>query len=97
MSWKVRHEGSPRAVEGLTPEQVLEGLRDGHWAPTDEVIGPQDAGWVRLEDHPQFAEAAEELEPEPASAHVDEVEESARSGFLNALTRQQAKAAIVSP
>ena len=71
MSWKIRHEGSPRHLEGLTLTQVVEGLRDGQWEPTDEVMGPADAAWVRIEDHPQFAEVAADLEP-PPKAHPDE-------------------------
>ncbi len=72
MSWKVRHEGSPRAVEGLTPGQIAQGLMDGHWEPTDEVMGPQDSEWVAIENHPVFADAALDLEPPPAKAHDDE-------------------------
>lgn len=72
MSWKVRHEGSPRAVEGLTPEQIAQGLLDGHWEPTDEVRDTTVGRWVALEDHPQFAEAAAEVEPPPRKEHPDE-------------------------
>src|SRR5437588_1857632 len=70
MTWKVREEGSPRVREGLTLEQVLEGLEDGEWSPTDEVRGPDDADWTRFENHPKFAEAVA-LEPLPAG-HDDE-------------------------
>ena len=38
MSWKIRHEGSPKAVENLTLDQIIEGLQDGLWEVTDEVI-----------------------------------------------------------
>ncbi len=72
MSWKVRHEGSPRAVDGLTPGQVAQGLLDGRWEPTDEVMGPQDQQWTALENHPQFAEVALEVEPPPAKPYDDE-------------------------
>jgi biopolymer transport protein ExbD len=72
MSWKVRHEGSPQAVEGLTPGQIAQGLADGRWEPTDEVMGPQDQGWVAIENHPVFAEAAMDLEPPPAKPREDE-------------------------
>src|SRR5205807_2436851 len=71
-SWKVRHEGSPRAVEGLTPGQIAQGMLDGHWEPTDEVMGPQDGAWVALENHPQFADVALELEPPVGKPHDDE-------------------------
>jgi biopolymer transport protein ExbD len=72
MSWKIRHEGSPRAIEGLTLPQVLDGLRDGLWEPTDEVLGPQDRAWTALERHPETADTAADLEPPPPPAHDDE-------------------------
>ena len=58
MSWKIRHEGSPKFLQGLTLAQVVAGLRDGQWAPTDEVMGPQDSASVPIEDHPQLLTAA---------------------------------------
>jgi biopolymer transport protein ExbD len=61
MSWKIRHEGSPRAMEGLSAQQVVEGMQDGLWEATDEVMGPQDRDWVAIESHPQFAEVVEEI------------------------------------
>jgi biopolymer transport protein ExbD len=72
MTWKIRHQGSPRSIEGLTVPQVVEGLQEGLWETTDEVMGPQDAGWTALENHPQFAEAAAELEPLGPPPHEDE-------------------------
>jgi biopolymer transport protein ExbD len=72
MTWKIRHEGSPRSIDGLSLEQVLEGLRDGQWEPTDEVQGPDDAAWVAIENHPQLAEAAADLEPPPPRTYDDE-------------------------
>jgi biopolymer transport protein ExbD len=71
-AWKVRHEGSPRSIEGLSLPQVLEGLQDGRWEPTDEVMGPQDGDWQAIENHPQLAEVAADLEPPPAPVHDDE-------------------------
>jgi biopolymer transport protein ExbD len=72
MSWCIRHEGSPQAVEGLSAQQVLEGMADGLWESTDEVKGPSDPGWVALEAHPTFAEAAAEIEPRPDQHYDDE-------------------------
>src|SRR5262245_16889046 len=72
MSWKIRHEGSPRSMEGLELAQIIVGLRDGLWEPTDEVMGPQDRQWVAIENHPQLAQVAADLEPPPARAHPDE-------------------------
>jgi biopolymer transport protein ExbD len=71
-TWKIRHEGSPRAVENLTLAQVLEGLQDGLWEATDEVMGPGDASWVAIENHPQLAEVAADLEPPPQRTYDDE-------------------------
>jgi biopolymer transport protein ExbD len=72
MTWKIRHEGSPQAIDGLTATQVIEGLQDGLWEPADQVMGPEDLDWVALENHPQFADLAAELEPQPARHHEDE-------------------------
>jgi biopolymer transport protein ExbD len=72
MTWKIRHEGSPRSIEGLTLAEVLEGLQDGLWEPTDEVQGPDDAAWVAIENHPLLAEVAAEFEPPPPRTYDDE-------------------------
>jgi biopolymer transport protein ExbD len=72
MTWNVRHEGSPRSVQGMTLAQIIVGLRDGLWEPTDEVMGPQDRSWVSIEAHPQLAAVAAELEPPVAPSHPDE-------------------------
>jgi biopolymer transport protein ExbD len=71
MSWQVRHEGSPRTIDGLTLQQVLDGLAEGQWEPTDEVRGPGDADWQPLGDHPRTADAALDVEPPPPD-HGDE-------------------------
>ena len=72
MTWKVRHQGSPRSIEGLSRSQVVAGLQDNLWEPTDEVMGPDDPQWVAIENHPKFAEAAMDLEPPPRPVHEDE-------------------------
>jgi biopolymer transport protein ExbD len=72
MTWKIRHQGSPRSIEGLTLAQVLEGLQVGLWEPTDEVMGPQDQQWVAIENHPQLAEVAADIEPPPSRTYDDE-------------------------
>ena len=71
-TWKIRHEGSPRSVDNLTLAQILEGLQDGLWEATDEVMGPNDAAWVAIENHPQLAEVAADLEPPPQRTYDDE-------------------------
>jgi biopolymer transport protein ExbD len=65
MSWKVRHEGSPRTIDNLSPGQIAQGLEEGLWEPTDEVQGPNDSTWVPIESHPVFAEVAEDLDLTP--------------------------------
>ena len=60
MSWRLRHEGSPRELGDLSLPQIVEGLRDGAWVPTDEVKGPSDQSWQAIENHPALAEIAEE-------------------------------------
>jgi biopolymer transport protein ExbD len=62
MSWKVRHQGSPCTVEGLTPEQIAQGLEDGQWEAIDEVQGPSDTGWIPIDNHTMFAEITEEID-----------------------------------
>jgi biopolymer transport protein ExbD len=70
--WKVRHQGSPSALGDLTLTQVAEGLADGRWEPTDEVMGPDDKEWVSIESHPQLESVAAELEPPPPRHYDDE-------------------------
>jgi biopolymer transport protein ExbD len=64
-TWRVRHAGSPRAVELPSADRVVAGLRDGDWEGGDEVRGPDDATWRALEDHPAFSEICLDLEPRP--------------------------------
>ncbi len=79
MSWRLRHEGSPQPVpQPLTSEQIVEGLKDGVYATTDEVRGPSDAKWISLESHPHFAEVSEVIQAieeeaghEPDDNHID--------------------------
>lgn len=60
MAWQLRHEGSPQPVpQALTTEQIVEGMRDGVYAISDEVRGNGNNKWVKLEKHPHFAEVAE--------------------------------------
>src|SRR5262249_25238904 len=70
MAWKIRHEGSPQ-TRTLTLPEIVEGLRDGLWMPTDEVQGPGETAWTAIENHPQLAEVAAELE-EPPPRHEEE-------------------------
>jgi biopolymer transport protein ExbD len=72
MAWKVRHEGSPQAVEAPDAAAVLHGIEDGRWEPTDEVQGPNETTWTALENHPQFADAVADLEPPPSRSYDDE-------------------------
>jgi biopolymer transport protein ExbD len=72
MSWKIRHEGSPKAVENLTLDQIIEGLQDGLWEVTDEVMGPTDTEWVAIENHPKLEEIAIDVEPPQPKRDVDE-------------------------
>jgi biopolymer transport protein ExbD len=72
MTWSVRHAGSPRSVAGLTTEEVVAGLTEGRWEPTDEVRGEEETLWRPIEDHPQFAEVAFDLDPPHRTYHPDE-------------------------
>ena len=55
--WNVRHQGSPQSVDGLTADDVIDGVKEGIWETSDEVMGPDDVDWVPLEQHPVFAAA----------------------------------------
>jgi len=69
----MRHEGSPHVTAGLSPAQVMEGLHEGVWMPTDEVRGPGDPKWQSLEEHPHFAEAVADYEPpKKVARHSDD-------------------------
>jgi biopolymer transport protein ExbD len=72
MTWKIRHQGSPRSIEGLTRAEVMQGMLDGLWEPTDEVMGPNERDWTALENHPEFSELAQDIEPPQASEQEDE-------------------------
>jgi biopolymer transport protein ExbD len=72
MTWKIRHQGSPQSVQGLTLAEIIVGLRDGVWEPTDEVMGPNDHQWVVIENHPNLIEVAADIEPPPPRHHEDE-------------------------
>lgn len=69
MSWQLRHSGSPKALKGLSLAQVVEGLRDGKWDVTDEILAPGEERWQAIENHPQTAEIAEEIEAPPPRRH----------------------------
>src|SRR4051794_6326469 len=80
MTWQLRHTGSPKILKGLSLPQIVEGLRDGLWDVTDEVVGPGETGWQSIENHPQLAEIAAEVEAPPPRRH-----EEATSLDMNAL------------
>jgi biopolymer transport protein ExbD len=67
--YTLRHQGSPQVREGLSLAQIVEGLQDGLWEPTDEIRGPGDRDWRPLEDHPATAEIVAELEAPPPIRH----------------------------
>src|SRR5262249_21615202 len=57
------------SIPELSLGQIVEGLRDGQWATTDEVKGPGETAWTTIESHPQLAEIAEEIEAPPPKKH----------------------------
>jgi biopolymer transport protein ExbD len=71
MSWQLRHEGSPQVLKDLTLQQIVDGLRDGLWETTDEVLGPLEKDWRKIEAHPRLAEIAEELLAPPPVRHEE--------------------------
>lgn len=71
MPWQLRHEGSPRVIPDLSQVEIAEGLRDGRFEPTDEVLAPGETAWQAIELQPAFAEVVENLAP-PEPIHRDE-------------------------
>src|SRR5476651_1536554 len=70
--WKMRHQGSPQSTKDLTDAQIIEAVVDGHWEPTDEVIGEFETEWQSLEIHPHFAPALADFVPPTPPAPPDE-------------------------
>ena len=71
MPWQLRHEGSPRVLADLSLRQIVDGLRDGQWETTDEVLGSGDSAWRKIEVHPQLIEIAEDLATPPPVRHEE--------------------------
>jgi biopolymer transport protein ExbD len=69
--WSMRHAGSPESVDGLTADDVVDGVKEDIWDPSDEVMGPDDPDWVPLDQHPVFAQAMADYEP-PAPKHRED-------------------------
>ena len=69
--WSVRHAGSDESVDGLTADDVLDGIKEDVWDPSDEIMGPDDPEWVAIEQHPVFARAMADYEP-PPPRHADD-------------------------
>jgi biopolymer transport protein ExbD len=72
MSWNVRHQGSPKSVAVPALADVVQGLHDGLWEPTDEVMGPEEDHWVPMESHPLLVEIVLDLEPPLGPPREDE-------------------------
>lgn len=71
-TWQIRQAGVPQTRATITPEAILQGLREGTWEPDDEVMGPGDSEWVTIEAHPHFEEAMHDIEPAPPHYEEDE-------------------------
>jgi biopolymer transport protein ExbD len=74
MPWRLRHEGTRQSVpHPITAGQIVQGLREGIYSPGDEVRGPTETNWQRLDLHPTFAEIVEHIEEEEeVAAHEQE-------------------------
>jgi biopolymer transport protein ExbD len=71
MTWRFRREGSTQESRDLTFEQIAFGLRDGKIEPSDEVLGPSDAQWQAIENHPDLADIADEVAEPPRRVHEE--------------------------
>jgi biopolymer transport protein ExbD len=58
-------------ISDLTVQEIVEGLRDGQWETTDEVLAPGEETWRAIEVHPQFRDIAEELAAPPPVRHEE--------------------------
>ena len=70
MPWQVRHAGSPRVVRDLSLQQIVDGLQDGQWETTDEVLGPGEERWRTIDAHPQLADIAQDVEAPPQARQL---------------------------
>jgi biopolymer transport protein ExbD len=75
MSWRIRREGTTTATTLPSAQAIIDGLKDGQWATSDEIAGPGEAMFRAIESHPSFAEAVAELEELPPApeeeTHLD--------------------------
>jgi biopolymer transport protein ExbD len=83
MPWRIRPQGSPQTVDNLSLQQLLEGLEEERWETSDLVLGPNDKQWVPVENHPQLAEIA--LELEAAKVEKEEVDPEEQRIDMNPL------------
>lgn len=75
MSWQIRHAGSPAKITADNAEAVVNGLMNGDWEPSDEILGDGERNWKTIEDHPKFSSACEDLTPEkPAVADDNNID-----------------------
>jgi biopolymer transport protein ExbD len=70
MSWKIRHQGSPKHIE-LTLPQIVQGLQDGQWEGSDEVVAPGETRWTPIEKHPLLEEVCCEIEEAERESHKE--------------------------
>jgi biopolymer transport protein ExbD len=70
--WNIRSQGAPTATEGVTAEDIVNGVKEGVWDPSDEIMGPNDPDWVPLEQHPVFEQAMADYDPPPPPHPEDE-------------------------
>jgi biopolymer transport protein ExbD len=71
-TWKIRHLGSEQVYSDLTPEQIIEGVKEGIWDPSDEVQAASESRWTTMDLHPQFREALADIEVDEPLTHEEE-------------------------
>lgn len=71
MQFRLRTTADPSRARIFAEADVLRGLQEEIFDPTDEVLDPATEQWMAIEDHPRFADAAEALEAE-TEIHVEE-------------------------
>lgn len=58
-------------LKDLSLQEIVDGLRDGQWETTDEVMDAGETQWRKIEAHPQLIEIAEELATPPPARHEE--------------------------
>jgi biopolymer transport protein ExbD len=54
--WRIRTEDAQDQGRPISLARLSQGIQDGVWSDTDEVLGPQDRSWQLVGEHPLLEE-----------------------------------------